>query len=309
LTERTGRAVFVLGFLAAAAVGFVANGYYLAVALPALLFGLFASAMDLSIGRAGVLSLGSALYFGVGCYAVALAQRFEVGFITGLLTAMGAAAVLAASLGFVGLTARKTSVQFALLTLLASLMCEQLVVSYDLLGRSNGLAGINLPSVAGAAMSLRRYYFCCVFAIFAALWALRAFVASRNGRLLLLVRDEPEKAESLGYDVKKIKILTTVLSAAIAAACGGANVAVIGIAFPGLFAILPNMLVLVWIALGGPGTLMGPFIAAVGIKLLEFQLGRSYTDAYVLILGVVFVFTVSYAPAGVWSPRARKVHP
>jgi ABC-type branched-subunit amino acid transport system permease subunit len=298
LTERAPTAILGFAFVAACAVGVGAQPYYLAIALPSLFFGLFASAVDLSIGRAGVLSLGSALYFGIGAYGVALAQRVGVGFVAGLLTSMVAAAALAALLGFLGLTARRTSIQFALLTLIVSLTCEQLVVSSDLLGRSNGLAGIDLPSIFGVGLSLRAYYFCCTLAIFAILMALRAFATSPTGRLLLLVRDEPEKAESFGYDVKSIKIGATVVSAAISAACGAANVVVIGIAFPGLFSILPNMLVLVWIALGGPGTLVGPFIAAAAVKLLEFQLGRAYTDAYVLILGVIFVVVVAFAPQG-----------
>lgn len=301
MTERIGTVIFVLALVAAVVVGMGADNYYLTVALGALLFGLFAAAVDLSIGLAGVLSLGSALYFGIGAYIVALAMRLGPGFCIGVLIAVGAAAAVAIVLGFVGLTARRSSIQFALLTLIASLTCEQMIVNYDALGRSNGLPGIPLPSLGGTQMSLQSYYFACTAAIFIVLAALRQLACSRMGGLLRLVRDEPEKAESFGYDVKRIKIAATAASAAISAACGGAYVVVIGIAFPGLFAVLPNMLALVWIALGGPGTLLGPFVAGVALKLIEFRIGRTYTDTYMLIVGIAFVLTVSFAPKGLWA--------
>jgi ABC-type branched-subunit amino acid transport system permease subunit len=301
LIERAGTVFLFLALGVAAAVGFTSDNYYLTVVLGALLFGLFASAADISIGLTGVLSLGSALFFGVGAYAVAVAQRMGLGFSVGMLMAVGIGAAAALALGAVVLTSRRSAIQFALLTLIASLTCEQVIVNYDLLGRSNGLPGLSLPQFAGSAIDLRTYYFICIVAIFTLLGGLRWLTRSRMGHLLRLVRDEPEKAESFGYDVKKIKIAATIASAVLSSACGGAYVVVIGIAFPGMFSVLPNMLVLVWIALGGSGTLLGPFFAAVAIKLIEFQIGRTYTASYMLIVGIAFVLAVAFVPGGLWT--------
>ena len=298
MSEHMRTLLLAAALLVAIGINFLASGYYLSIVLCSLLLGLFASAADLSIGRAGVLSLGSALYFGIGSYSLAWAQRFGAGFGLGLALGTTVAAALALAIGFLGLTSRRTTVQFALFTLVASLTCEQLIVNSDVLGRSNGLPDIQLPTLGGQRLTVSTYYAICTPLIFAAVAALRAVSQSRWGRLLVLIRDEPEKAESLGYSVKRTKILVTVVSAAVSAACGVAYVPAIGIAYPDLFSIVPNMLLLVWIALGGPGTVLGPFIATTLIKLMEFWLGSTYTNTYVLIIGVIFVLVVRYRPGG-----------
>jgi ABC-type branched-subunit amino acid transport system permease subunit len=102
-----------------------------------------------------------------------------------------------------------------------------------------------------------------------------------------------------------VKIACTLISAAISAIAGALYAPLIGIAFPAMFGVLPNMLVLIWIAIGGTGTLLGPFVAGFVLTLVQFELGSQLVNWYLLVMGIVFVTAVVWAPAGVWRFGGR----
>ena len=282
------------------------DGYYLDVIATALLLGLFAAAVDLSLGYTGILNLGSALYFGVGAYCAALAQRDGFAFGSGLLFAVLVTGVLSAVIGIIGLKLQRSAIQFALLGLVVSLSFEQLAInSYTFAGGSNGITSIRFPSLLGIATP-RYEYFYLVVVVVAALIGLLIFLSrSHAGRLLILTRDEPEKAVSLGYDVDGIKIVVTMITAVVSAVAGALYVPLIGIAYPEMFSVVPNMLVLVWVAIGGLASLVGPFLLAALLKIVEFELGSRFVDWYLLILGALFVLVVTMNSQGVWRVLGR----
>lgn len=304
MIQYNGSKAMALGvlFLLALSMSLVLPRYWLVVVGGALLLGLFAASVDFTLGYAGILNLGSALFFAVGAYAIALSERAGFDFSTGILIAAFCALLLAFVLGITGLTNGRASVQFALLTLVVALSFEQIIISnYHFTGGSNGIPNVSRPILFGSEMSHTSFYSFTVIIVFSVLFALHQLTQSRFGRLLLLLKSEPEKALSFGFHVKSVKVVTFVISAVISSLAGCLYVSTNGIAYPGMFAIIPNMLVLVWIALGGPGTIIGPFVAAAVLTILEFELGSQFVDWYLLIIGVVFVLMVVRAPQGLFS--------
>jgi ABC-type branched-subunit amino acid transport system permease subunit len=179
-----------------------------------------------------------------------------------------------------------------------------------MLGGSNGIAGVRLPSFAGEPLATLSYVLLLCSVTFLIIWLL--LVCSRNnyGRVLLLARDEPEKAEALGHNVKAIKIYAVVVSSVLAALAGALYVPLIGIAYPGLFSVAPNMLVLIWVIIGGRATLLGPFVGALLFKMIEFEAGSRFSNFYMLIMAILFLVTISVLPDGIMSlTRGTTVRP
>jgi ABC-type branched-subunit amino acid transport system permease subunit len=257
------------------------------------------------LGLAGILSLGSALFFGIGAYGVAILMRAGFGFASGVLVGIAVAGGLAWLIGSAALTHRKTSIQFSLLMLVVSLSAEQIIISaYGFTGGSNGISNIQIPSIL-SQYGLSAYFgFLFVVVVFI-LIAMFQLARSRFGWLLVLQREDPRLAEALGYNVKETKLIATLLAAILSAVAGAFYAPLIGIAYPAMFGVLPNMLVLVWVAMGGAGTLLGPFFAAAALTLLQFSIGSEFFDWYLLGIGVAFVVAVVWAPAGLWPSGSR----
>jgi ABC-type branched-subunit amino acid transport system permease subunit len=279
-------------------VGAFADDYFVEIVGMALLFGLFAAAVDFSWGRAGVLTLGAALYFGIGAYFVAFGLRAGWGFVASVAAGTCASLIVAALIGATALRVRASTIQFGLMTLVASLSAQQLAVSlYDLAGGSNGISGVAKPTiqVLGSVIDFSggsRYFSLVSVVTLLGLGALWWLASGHFGRLALCVRESDERVAAFGYDPMMVKLTASMITAAVAAVAGALFVPFSGIAEPGLFAVRPNMLVLVWVALGGQSTLVGPFFAAVLLQILQFELGSQFEDIYLLLVGLVFVVSV-----------------
>lgn len=281
--------------------GFTLPEYYLVVFASAVALGLLAAATDLSFGLGGILTLGPSLPFGVGSYVAAVSTKAGLSFFPSLVIAAVTGTAIFAFLSLVGLSRQRSSTQFALFTLVASVTCEQIAISSEsVLGGSNGLTNIAIP----LGLDLRIYFFVFLL-VLTGLGTTLIFILIKNEELLILQRDEPQKAVALGYDPKRIKVLLMMATGGVGAAVGGAHVPLSGIAYPGLFAALPNLLVLVCIAIGGRGTLVGPFIAAIVFTLIQFELGSANSNLYLLLVGVLFILAVVFAPNGLWPDYLR----
>lgn len=281
----------------------IGSSDYFRVALgSAMLFGLLAASTDVSFGYAGILNLGSALFFGIGAYGVALGQSAGIPFIGSVTLSLLVGGVMGFALGWIGLTHGRTSIQFGLLGLVLSLSFEQIIISnYETLGGSNGVAGVRLPGVGGEPLTILSYVLLLCSVTFPIIWMLLNCRSNNYGRLLLLARDEPEKAEAMGHDVKAIKIYAVVVSSIFATLAGSLYAPLIGIAYPALFSVAPNMLVLIWVIIGGRATVLGPFFGALLFKMIEFEAGSRFSNFYTLIVAILFLFTILVLPDGLMS--------
>jgi len=295
-------------FIASLFAPLIFQEYVLNLIAAALLLGLFSAAVDLSIGYGGLLNLGSAMYFGLGAYCLALTQQAGWNFFSGLAIGVFCAFILSALIGFIGLKLQRSMIQYALLGLVISLSLEQLAIgSYSFAGGSNGITNIAVPDLLSfIGIKFRSdYYYYVVILTGILLFCLSFITRSHFGKLLLLVRDEPGKAASLGYNVDRVKISVTMITAIVSAIAGAFYVPLINIAYPGMFSVTPNMLVLVWIAVGGVGTLIGPFVLAAALHIFEFELGSQFVDWYMFVLGIIFVGAVMLHARGVHTLMRR----
>ncbi|MCU1545791.1 MAG: hypothetical protein JWP30_891, partial [Homoserinimonas sp.] len=275
-----------------AAAPFVLPSYPLALLTLALAYGLFAFGLDLSWGRVGVVSIGHAAFFGIGAYGVAIAAHNQVPQLIGAIGALVISAVTALLIGRIGLGPKALASTMAVITLALTLLAEQGARSW--LDLTNGSNGIFVPSPGVVA----NFYTTgvLVFVIVVAVWFL--LLRGRFGRRAVAVRFNEHRTEHLGVSPIRIKVTAFVLSALIATAAGAIAAPVMGLVSPGTLGIVMSTQVLVWVAVGGKGTIFGVFLGAAVVTIGQQYLGDAIGAWYLLVLGVVFILVVKFAPSG-----------
>lgn len=265
---------------------------YPVFAMNVLCLALFASAFNLLLGYAGLLSFGHAAFLGSAAYVAGLVTR-DLGLpsVVGLL----AGTAFAAALGFVvgALAIRRSGIYFAMITLGFAQLAYFLAVQLPFTGGEDGFQGIPRGTLFGLVDLNERYpmyYF--TYAVFlAGFWVIHRTVDSPFGHVLRAIRENEPRALSLGYDVGRYKLLAFVLSAALAGLAGALR------ALVNQFAALPDLhwhtsgAVVLMTLLGGLGTVVGPSVGALLVATLENALA-GLGSWVTVITGAVFVVCV-----------------
>ncbi|MCU1635158.1 MAG: hypothetical protein JWN68_1902 [Nocardioides sp.] len=281
--------------------GVTAQPYGLSILTSAMIFGLYAAGVDMSWGHGGILMLGSALFFGLGAYGMAYAITNDIEPLVAYPIVLACSVLLGLLIAYVGFRSRAAQIQFGLIGLAVALAFQRLAVSaYDLTGGSNGLTGVTGPSIAGVELTDTRAYYFFVLTVTSVI-ALGLWWIQRSawGDAVRAIRDDRDRAESLGYPVNAIRYQVVAISAAVVTTAGALFPSVSGTAYPELFGIAFNMQALVWVAIGGGGTLFGPLLLAFGLTVSQSYLAGVSVDYYLLVIGVLFVVTVVAAPQGI----------
>lgn len=272
-----------------------------------MVLGVFATGYNLAFGYAGLLSLGHALFFAAGMYATGLLVG-SGGWPAGpaLLAGLAAGAGLA---GLVGLLAlRTTGTAFMIVTLMFAQAGALAILYFGDITR--GDEGFTLAREARSLLGLDlvsdgvRY--AAALALFAAaLLGCLALVRSRAGRLLVAVRENAERTRMLGYDPFRIRLLALTLSGLYAGAAGAAYALLFGYVGATFAGVQYSVLPLLWVLLGGAGTVLGPFVGTL-VMFYLVDLSGLLTDATLLVVGAALVLLVLFARAGLLGPlRAR----
>ena len=275
------------------------------------LYGIFALSVDLVWGYGGMFTFGQAAFFGWAGYVVGMLTVREAAFLplplwVALPAAVGAVALLALGLGYFVFSGRLAlrGVYFAVVTLAMAVLSERLAsAGGDITGGQNGiLFGVRL-GWPGLFYFDRDYGF---YALTAALLVtvyllLRRFVSSPTGLVLRGIGQNEDRVALLGYDVAAVKRRVLVMSGAIAGLAGTLFHVHDGIVSPGAVGVELSTLVLLWVALGGRGTLIGPVVGAVGLSLLNARLSGTFLDTWLLVVGVVLVAVIVALPAGLFG--------
>lgn len=259
-----------------------------------LCFALFASAFNLILGFGGLLSFGHAAFFGGAGYITGHALKVwglptELGILFGALTA----GLLGLLIGMLAI--RRQGIYFAMITLAMAQMVYFIFVSSAFTGGENGLQGVPRGYALGfidLQNDLSMYYF--VLAIFvAAFFIISRTVNSPFGQVLSAIRDNEDRATSLGYDVDRYKLLAFVLSATFAGLAGGTKTVVFQLASLTDSHWHMSGEVVLMTLLGGLGTIAGPSVGAAIIITLQNYLASGPLGAWVpVVLGVIFVVCV-----------------
>jgi len=289
---------FVLGFIAfAGALGFVLPNHATTLLTEALILCLFALSLDLLVGHARLTSFGHAGPWGFGAYmAAGMLLAWQIPLPLAVLAAGLATALVAIPVGW--LCVRTGGVTFAMLSLAFAQLGYAVVFKWNsVTGGSDGLPGI--PRVGlGDFLSSREGYHLLVAVVLGCAYVLAwAFVHSPLGRVVAAVRENEQRAEALGHDPRRIRLIVFVLSYFLAGIAGALYAGFARYVSPELFFWTVSGHVLVMVVLGGAGTLVGPMLGALAFFYFEHELS-GLTESWGLALGIMFILVVIFAPRG-----------
>ncbi|MFQ5555904.1 MAG: branched-chain amino acid ABC transporter permease [Acidimicrobiales bacterium] len=192
-------------------------------------------------------------------------------------------------------------VEFAVITLAIAFMLEQLArAGGSVSGGQNGILIRSRLEIPGVVSFHRGYGFYAVAGIVlvVAYLATHRFVGSRQGLILRAVRENEDRVDRLGYQVTNIKRSAFAVSAAMASLAGVLFYVHDGIVSPVAVGVGNSTLVLLWVVLGGRGTLVGPVVGALVLSHLTATLSGTYLDTWLLVVGAVMVVAILAFPAG-----------
>jgi branched-chain amino acid transport system permease protein len=296
--------------LAALGVPALGSRFYTFLANDVVIWALFATSLNLLVGYTGLVSFGHAAYFGIGAYTTGiLMKKAGVPFLLAFPAAGLMAAAFAALFGF--FCVRLTKIYFAMLTLAFAQIVWAICFKWnEVTGGEQGMPEIPYPDfdwieraaavvpLVGGYRTSEYFYFLTVLLVGACLWALRRVTASPFGRMLTTIRENPERAEFIGVNVRRYELAAFVLAGAFAGLAGG----LFGIfnrgVFPDFAYWTKSSEVLIMTLLGGMGTFYGPAIGAFALLWLNQQI-ISYTEYWPFILGSILVVLLFAFPGGI----------
>ena len=301
-------------------------GKYLCYAMAAL-------ALDLVWGYCGILSLGHGAFFALGGYAMGMHLMREIGdrgvygnavlpdfmvflnwkelpwfwhgfdsFVFACIMVAAAPGILAFVFGWFAFRSRVTGVYLSIIT---QAMTYALLLAFfrnDMgFGGNNGLT--DFKDVLGFDLQSGRVrsslFFLTAFFLALNLLIAAAIVGSKYGKILRAVRDAEPRTRFLGYRPDKIKLFAWTVSAIMAGVAGALYVPPVGIINPGEFAPANSIEMVVWTAVGGRGTLVGPIGGAILVNAAKSWFTGVLPEYWLFALGALFIFTTLYLPDGV----------
>lgn len=296
-----------------------------------LAYAILALGIDLIWGYTGVLSLGHGVFFGLGAYAMGMHLMLEIGtrgvygnvlpdfmvwnrvtelplfwkpFYSApftLLAVLAVPAVAAWIFGYLTFRSRIRGVYFSIITQALALSTWLMFNRNALdLGGTNGLSGFKtvFGFTLNSAATQRGLYVITALCLGGAYLLCRWITRSRAGRVLVAIRDSETRVLFSGYSPAAFKLFVFVVSAVLAGVAGALYVPQVGIITPAKIGVLPSLEMIIWVAVGGRGTLLGPVVGAVGVNWLQSVLTTTYPDLWLFVLGGLFVAVVLFFPDG-----------
>jgi branched-chain amino acid transport system permease protein len=267
----------------------------------------FAIGYNVLVGYTGLLSLGHAMFFAAGLYGAGLTVHY-LGFdpVSGFAAGVLAGLALSVAVGLVAL--RTSGVSFMIVTLMFAQACYLLTLYFG--GITRGDEGFVLKEemlrVAGVSLIQPAARYNLALLLFAAcLLGSLVLVRSAIGRVLIAVRENEARTTMLGYHAFRYKLLALVISGTMSGAAGAAYALLFTYVGSTFAAIQYSILPLLWVLLGGAGTILGPLLGTLLMfYLVEFSSG--YTSSYMLVVGAALVLLVLWAPKGILGTLREK---
>ena len=294
--------LFALGAIAVAIVLplLVRSEYYRQVLVTGYISAIAVYGLNIILGYTGLLTLGHAAFFGIGAYAVALLEtRLGVPFWVALAAGCAAAVILGYLVGLVSLRTRGN--YFAIFTAAIGVMISIVFTNWqELTGGNIGVLNIPPPAPIGPISfesSLAKYYLVLVALVFAIVICARVR-GSLFGRSLIAIAGNEDLARAVGIDVMRAKSLAFMLSTFLAGLAGGMYAIFIGFLGPDSSGLDVTFDMLLYLIVGGVGTLAGPLVGTLALVILAQFL--SGIDQYkFLIFGPMLVLLIMFFPSGI----------
>ena len=298
-----------------------------------LCYGMLALAVDLSWGYCGILSLGHAAFFSLGGYAMGMYLMRQIGprgvygnpvlpdfmvflnwkslpwfwygfdhFLIALVMIGLAPALVALVFGWFAFRSRVTGVYLSIITQALTYALMLAFFRNDMgFGGNNGftdfkdILGFDLHSDSTRVVLLM----VTAIALAGSYMACRAIVESRAGRVLRAIRDAESRTRFLGYPVESFKLWIFVFSAVIAGVAGALYVPQVGIINPSEFSPINSIEAVIWVAVGGRGTLYGAIAGAILVNYAKTYLTGAFPEVWLYALGALFVLVTLFLPRGI----------
>jgi branched-chain amino acid transport system permease protein len=307
-------------FAALATAPWLANDYLLTVMIVALYLAYTGQAWNIMMGFAGQLSLGNAIYAGLGGYVAAvLFTRYGVAPWIGLLAAAPVAAACAALIGFLAFRFGVAGVYFAILTIA---FAEFARIGFDHLDFVNASAGLFLPVAQYTHDDLwhlrgnpTMFYYVMLVATAGAFLLSRALLRGRMGYFWLAIREDEQAARAMGIDSFRYKMFALMISAAVTSFAGVFYAFFYNNLYPEqVFNITQSIEMILGPIIGGIGTLFGPILGAFvltglaeSVTSIMSALGFDLPGAKQVFYGICLLLVVLALPEGIWPPLARRL--
>src|SRR6266478_5095379 len=286
----------LLVLLAAFFVPALGSRFYTFLVNDMVIWALFATSLNLLVGYTGLVSFGHAAYFGIGAYATGLLMKQAgVSFLIAFPAAGVVAGLCALVFGF--FCVRLTRIYFAMLTLAFAQIVWAICFKWnEVTGGEQGMPEIPYPGFDWLDRIVSAMP--CLVLVALCLWLLQRIVASPFGRMLTTIRENAERAEFIGVNVRLYELAAFVLAGTFAGLAGG----LFGIfnrgVFPDFAYWTKSSEVLIMTLLGGMGTFYGPAIGALVLILLNQQI-VAYTQYWPFVLGTILVVLLFVFPGGI----------
>jgi branched-chain amino acid transport system permease protein len=316
--SRRGAVLLALLFAALLAAPWIVNDYLLTVLIIILYFAYTGQAWNIMMGFAGQLSLGHAIYLGLGGYVAAMAfTMYGIGPWLGLLAAIPVAAACGAVIGFLAFRFRVAGVYFAILTIA---FAEFARIGFDNWNFVNASSGLFLPVKQYAHNDLWRlrgdptmFYYVILCATAVVFVLCHFLLRSRVGYFWLAIREDELAARATGIDTFRYKMIAVMVSAAMTSFAGVFYAFFYNNLFPEqVFSIVRSVEIILGPIIGGVGTLFGPILGAFLLTSLAEALSSAMTalgvdlpGAKQVFYGICLLIVIVALPDGVWPPLAR----
>lgn len=278
--------------------------------------GILTLSLALVWGYCGVICFGQTAFFGLGGYTYAVAVINFGDSTPAILLALLLPTSFAALLGYFLFWGRVADVYLGVITLTMTLILYKLFnatagdayqIGKAALGGFNGIPGtplINLPWDRNATLEPEDIWYVAAALLFLFYGGLRWLLSTNLGRLMIATRENQQRTELLGYDTRRIKLAAFAIGGAMAGAAGilFANCVFVS---PTMFSLLYAAQLIVWVIIGGIGTLLGPLFACFLLQMINAELGRMEWLQPNFVLGLILIGFVLMLPEGILPALQR----
>ncbi|MCB2110319.1 branched-chain amino acid ABC transporter permease [Albidovulum sp.] len=292
------------------ALHFVAPAYHHTNLARIMVLAIYAMGYNIAFGYTGLLSLGHALFFGAGLYGAGLlVYHADAGGPLALVAGIAAGGAVAAAVGLLAL--RTSGVAFMIVTLMFAQAGYLTILYFGAWTR--GDEGIVIPRSARMLGPLdlsddTTRYLVALALFAAALLANLALVRARFGRVLVAMRENTERSRMLGYNPFAVTLGALTISGIYAGLSGAAYGLMFGYVGASLASVQYSILPLLYVLLGGAGTVLGPFLGAL-VMFYLIDYASSVTDAHQFVTGAALILLVLFAPKGILGTLRQKALP
>lgn len=275
-----------------------------------VVYAILALSLGFIWGYGGILCFGQAAFFGLGAYTYAVAA-INVGESTGpFLLAILLPLIFAALLGAMMFYGRISDVYMGVITLVVTLILfkfinstanETWIIGKARLGGFNGIPAfptLNMPGEPGALLDPEQFFYVAMAFLLLVYFGLHWLMTTHFGRVVVAIRENEVRAELLGYDVRLYKTAVFAIGGGIGGLAGALFANWGNFVSPGLFSLAQSATIIIWVIVGGLGTLIGPVVGAVLIQFITTLLGQQSTINNAFVLGAILVLFVLLLPKG-----------